>query len=218
MIPHQAPDSSSRGFIAPSADPFSFDDPDLGFDEGFWQPIPEAGQALDDLFQQMVAGICQLDGTLVRPRWQAEPPDLPDFGTDWAAVGITARRPIGPWSAVQHDSRGNGRDWLQRHEYVDLLATFYGPNADANAGQLQDGLMIAQNREFLYLNHLGFTEVTSITRLPELIKNRWTERFDVRLIFSRIVIRLYPVRSLVSAAGSIATDTGYTSPWQAPWP
>jgi hypothetical protein len=205
--PHQALDSSQRGFVAPGpGEEFSLDDADLGLDEGFWNTPPVSGSRLDDIFQQIVAGIVGLDGPMVRPRFQAEPPDLPEFGSDWVAVGVMARRPIGFVGAVKHDPRGEGRSWLQRHEYLDVLASFYGPEADGYAERLHDGFMIAQNREVLYLNQMGFIEVLQALRVPEYIKNRWTERYDVRFTVSRIRVVPYPIRSFASAAGQVITN------------
>lgn len=51
-------------------------------------PAPLEGDALDDFFHDIVAGITGLDTNLVRPRWQETPPPAPKRGTNWAAVGV----------------------------------------------------------------------------------------------------------------------------------
>jgi hypothetical protein len=215
-VPYQASDSTQRGFVAPVADPFSLDTPGLGLDQGIFDPKPKSGQDLDNFFQQMVAGIVALDGTLVRPRFQAEPPELPDFGINWAAVGVMRRTPMGPWATIGHDPRGEGRSWMQRHEYLDVLSSFYGPDADDNCGLLQDGLSIAQNREPLQLNGMGLIDIGNPVHAPALIKGRWTDKWDLHSNFSRIVIRVYPIRNILSAAGTIVVDAppAVTDSWQ----
>lgn len=203
-IPNQAPDSSVAGFLQPTQ-------PEPSYQLGSAQP-------LEDYLQQFVAGVAGLDSTLVRPRWQPEPPNLPDYGTDWAACGITQRRPIGPYGGQIHygsgDSLGN-RTELQRHEEFDLLVSFYGPDCDAFASNLGDGVQIWQNRSLLRFSGLAFVEAQETLRLPELIKNRWTDRADKTLVLRRIIRRNYPVLDLASAAGWVLPDPG--QPYQAPF-
>lgn len=193
-IPNQSPDSTVAGYLQGSA---------IGALPGQIAP----GQPLEDYLQQFVAAIAGLDGTLVRPRWQQEPPNLPDFGVDWAAVGITERRPLGPNTAVIHHGEGQGADEIQRHEEFDLLCSFYGPNCADYATNLHDGLAIWQNRSLLRLSGLAFVEAGIHRVLPELVKNRWLDRADKTLTLRRIIRRNYPVLNLASARAKIATDT-----------
>ena len=93
-----------------------------------------------------------MPGEVVRPRWQGpDVPNLPPYGTDWVAVGITRKRPIGIYGATIHQNPEPGTDLMQRHEEFDLLCSFYGPNADVYSSSLHDGLMIWQNKSELRL-------------------------------------------------------------------
>lgn len=77
--PYPAADSSGFGFVQPNVT----------------MPAPLAGTSLANFLQQMVSGITGIDQTLVRPRWQTEPPNRPAQATNWAAIGVERRRPEG---------------------------------------------------------------------------------------------------------------------------
>ena len=117
-------------------------------------------QTLEDFCQQFIAGIAGMPGEVVRPRWQGpDVPNLPPYGTDWVAVGITRKRPIGIYGATIHQNPEPGTDLMQRHEEFDLLCSFYGPNADVYSSSLHDGLMIWQNKSELRLVGMAFVEM-----------------------------------------------------------
>jgi hypothetical protein len=203
-IPDQATnnDSTTTGYLQPEL-PHPGD-----------QTLP--GDTLTDYLQQFVAGIAGMDGRMVRPRWQAEPPNLPEWGIDWAAVGVSAIRPIGLYGAVIYHplaDQGNGEAEMQRHEEFDILATFYGRNASVYGNNLYDGLMIWQNKSALVLAGMGFVGIESVVAVPELIRERWWNRYDLTLTMRRIIRRTYNVRNLLEAAGWIHTNTGYSIPW-----
>lgn len=189
-----ANDSSAGGYLTPAT-----------------SPAPLEGQALNRFLQQVWVGITGLDGMLIRPRWQAEPPAIPPFGTDWMAFGIT-RRKGDTFTSTIHDPTGNGNDSVYRQEMLDILCTFYGPDADNYASLLREGLFVAQNREVLQLNNFGLVEVGEAVAVPEIIKDRWTYRVDMRVTLRRSILRTYPVLNILSAEGTVDTDP-YTIPF-----
>ena len=185
--------SATGGFLVPGPTPAPFED-----------------LSLEDFLGQFVVGLTGLDGSLVRPRWQPEPPNLPDFGTDWAAFGVTTQTPD-TYGYVQHVGRDTdpdytGRDELQRHESVETLCSFYGPNAERYAQQFCDGFLIAQNREVLLLNGFGQTETLGPRAAPALIKERWTRKYDVTWNLRRQIRRSYGVLNIASVNGTIYRD------------
>ena len=93
---------------------------------------PLEGDDLDDEFQEAVVGITGLAGSLVRPRWQPGNPKQPEPTVDWCAIGITTQTPDAT-PHIQHSGAGNGKDTLKRHELINVLCTFYGPNSKRNA-------------------------------------------------------------------------------------
>jgi hypothetical protein len=177
------------------------------------------GQSLEDYLQQFVAGVSYLDGTLVRPRWQEEPPNLPAFDDVpcWCAVGIVRRRPIGVYAAVVHYGDNDGYSDMQRHEDLDVLCSFYGAGADEFATNLHNGLMLWQNTSILRMSGLAFVEIGEGVRAPELIKEKWLNRIDKWLMLRRVVQRYYPVLNILSIQGTVNAETYQTS-WQGTLP
>ena len=187
-----ANDSSTGGPLAPTTD----------------VPAPLEGVALYTFVQGWIVGITGLAGNLVRPRWQLEPPNLPDVGTDWAALGIT-RRPndVNAWAV--HDptaAGGTGLDYVGRQEILACLLSFYGPDADLYAEIFREGVQVAQNREVLQLAAFGFVDADEPVTVPELIKQRWLNRVDAPFRLRRGIIRSYPVRTVVSAPGTVSVN------------
>lgn len=173
---------------------------------GYVQPVsnavPEGDLALDVILQAMVAGITGLAGEMVRPRWQPVQPRVPEADVTWCAVGVTLIRPDDN-AAISHDRTGDGADNLVRHEDIELLSTFYGPDAAMRAAMLRDGLQIAQNREALTANGIGFVTAGEVRPVPELVNQQWVRRQDLPITLRRIVRRTYPVLNILSAPVSI---------------
>jgi hypothetical protein len=195
-------DSSTGGYLAPAV-----------------SPAPLEGAALLQFFQQIIVGVTGLPGDLVRPYWQTEPPNVPPAGTAWCAFRVDAQ-PSDEYPFVFRTSANDG-DHLQRHETLNMLATFYdlgsGGEADANASLLRDGLAIAQNREVLVNAGMGLVRAGSLTTVPVILKLRWNYRVDLELVFRRQIDRVYPVDSLVGSEGTVNTDTGLPpQAWSAP--
>ena len=179
-----ANDSSTGGPLSPAA-----------------SPAPLEGAALNTFLQNWLVGITGLPGSMVRPRWQAEPPNIPDAGTAWAAIGITDRK-ADAYPYIGHDPTGNGADDLQRHETLDLLASFYDLSADGQADYyaalLRDGMAIAQNRETLEVAGFNVLDVGDMTVVPSLLKSRWLYRVDLSFRLRRAIVRTYPVLNVES--------------------
>jgi hypothetical protein len=204
-IPNQAKDSSQAGYLQPNPTA---------------PTAPLDGQALENYLQQFVAGVASLDSTLVRPRWQPEPPTIPDFDVTWVAVGTTRKKPIGLYGAVIHNPADPGSDLMQRHEDIDVLCSFYGPEAEAYANNLSNGVMVDQNRAELRRVGLAFVEISQGVRIPELIKNQWLDRVDKMIYLRRIVQRVYPILNVLESQGTVKPDPdhGYRAPWDAKSP
>ncbi|WP_089177146.1 hypothetical protein [Bosea sp. AS-1] len=168
---------------------------------------PAEGDDLDDILQKVVVGITGIDGTLVRPRWAANPLPRPERTVNWCAIGVTGIE-ADAFPAVIHHGTGDGYDELQRHETIDLLASFYGPAAASNAALFKDGLSIAQNREELFKVQMSVLETGRIIKAPDLLNNTWIEKYDVPVRFRRCVTRTYPVLNLLSAQGTVSTPDG----------
>ncbi|QIE88045.1 hypothetical protein G5B91_17915 [Pseudomonas nitroreducens] len=166
-------------------------------------PTP-ADEALEDILQPMVVGITGLPGKMVRPRWQPGNPKQPEPNVNWCAIGVMhTKQDANP--AIEHDGTGNGADQYQRHQDVILLATFYGPNAQAYGQLLSDGMYIPQNGEALRALNMAFVEAGDLIAAPDLINQQWVRRYDLRIRLRRKIERTYPVLNILSADTPVIT-------------
>jgi hypothetical protein len=198
----EAASSAESGYLLPGPGlfRFQFGVNDQGWGQGYWGAIPpQDGQDLDDFMQQLVAGITGIDPTLIRPRFQDQPPNYPE-NANWAAVGIMENEPDPGWAYVFHDGANSGRDYVQQHEIFTMLVSFYGPRADYCEGLLRDGLQVSQNREILLLSAMGLVDIGTKTVVPRLIAQRWRRRVDRRYRFHRLLREVYPVLNILSAS------------------
>jgi hypothetical protein len=179
-------------------------------------PGPLEGQALFEFFQQFFVNLTGLPGTLFFPRWQSEPPNLPAFGTDWAAFGIT-KRSTSTFAYVRHVPGVNGPtpvsgyNEYQRHEELDILVSFYGPDADTYAALVRDGVQITQNLEVLELNSMGLIETLDLLTVPELVKERWLYRVDLTVRIRRLIVRQYAILDVVTSGVVINNEQYLTT-------
>jgi hypothetical protein len=166
---------------------------------------------LDRFLQQLVAGIAGMPGFFVFPRWQPEPPNQPRFGTDWAAVGkVNSARDT--FAYVQHSTNPNNfydsSDMVDRSEVVEIMASFYGPNADSNGQLFSMGLALPQNRWTMQLNGYGLVSAGDAVVVPALIKQRWVHGIDVHFRLRRRQDYIYPSPNVIACDVTIAAQEG----------
>lgn len=180
----QAADSSQAGYLLPTQ-------------------APVYGTSLEDLFQRVVAGITGLPGNLVRPRYQLNPPTLPQADITWASLSVFVE-PIrwNPYKTLQDDLHYT----VEGQETLRVLVSFIGPEGQEYERRLRDGIHLAQNRDELVAAGIEFTEFAEAVNVPTIVKEQWTKRVDIRGTFQRWCVREYAVRSLLSADGTIRAD------------
>lgn len=180
---------------------------------------PNYDQAFDRFLNNVVSGVVGLPSDLVRPRWQAKLPKQPEPETNWCAIGVMSAEPKSSRAQIVHDPAGNGSDVETMWERTTILATFYGPNAWANAGFFDSGIRIPQNREAMNAAGIGFVKTGTRRQTAELVDQKvWIKRVDVELIVDRVIERVYPVLSLLSAQGVLrALPPGKTTPILTPF-
>ncbi len=182
--------SASGGYLLPAA------------------PTPLPGSlTFEQFLQQVFVGISGLPGDLVRPKWQVNPPKQPDFDIDWLAIALVdneadANAYTGPDS--------NGVNTMQRHEALEVACSFYGPNAMDFAALVRDGFQVSQNLEVLRSALMGFVSTNKIMRVPDLVNERWIDRYEMSVFLRREIVRTYPVLNLVSSSGILHTVIGNT--------
>jgi hypothetical protein len=176
---------------------------------------PLEGADLEDAVHDCIAGITGLTGSLVRPRWQPEPGNIPAAATAWAAFGFE-NRVTSEFPEVIHDGAANtgaGADRLHQHETLTVRTSFYDLGAaglaDKYAALLRDGLFIAQNREALaQAGGILLVSVGDASPAPILLKERWLYRVDLTFTIRRQIDRTYAVPNITSASAKVLTETG----------
>lgn len=161
---------------------------------------------LDVLFQAAVVGITGLPGDLVRPRYQVNPPRRPEPDVNWCAISdVTDTPDASPW--IESSGPDPGLILYWRHERLEVLASFYGPNGKRFAKIFRDGIWIPQNMEGLQANMISLVDVGAVTRASEFINQQWYQRYDVPLSFNRKIERIYPIERLTAADIHLFDDT-----------
>ena len=165
-----------------------------------------------------------LPGSMVRPRWQPTVPKYMESSVNWCAIGIVSETP--EYSAYTrhwrgepsnpNDPAGQGYDEQRRHEVLEVMASFYGPNSRGNANEFRAGIAVEQNRESFFLQNMNFVSTDcKITNTSELINEKWFRRVDLTFYVRREIDRTYPVLNILSAPITIETDIGGTNEFTA---
>jgi hypothetical protein len=174
-------------------------------------PLPFDDAALDAVFQTLTAQITGLDGSLVRPRWQAgDPtragsPKQPEPSVNWCAIGVTnVKQSDGPW--LVYDKPTNTELYWD-HEEITLLASFYGPNCQSYLRLLRAGLNVPQNTEYLLPYMIRYVGCGPVRTAPELVNQQWIKRQDISLEFRRKVIMTYGIENILISEIHLIDDT-----------
>lgn len=160
--------------------------------------IPPSGsvaydQDLEDIFHELIAGITSLAGSLIRPRWQEEPPPMPAIGTNWCAFAVkSTTADAGPYFEQHTDDMDS-----IRHEELELMLSFYGNNGQSIANIFKDGLGIPQNIDQIRQHKIKFVECSDIRPAPDFLNNQYVHRFDVVATFRRKTKRTYAVKTFL---------------------
>lgn len=177
--------------------------PNTSASGGYLTPTfnPIEDNSLVDFIQTWVVGITGLVGANVRPRWQSEPANIPDANITWAAVGISSRE-ADPFIYENHIPSANGglgETEVRRHEILTFLASFYGPSANYYATIFRDGMQVSQNHDVLSASSFGLVESEELIAVPELLKETWLYRVDLRFKIKRQVVRRYAIQNIIAA-------------------
>lgn len=168
------------------------------------QALP-GGLTLTQFIQTVLVGVSALPGTLVRPKWQLNPPKQPDVGVDWLAFAIVEGVPD---SNAYVGMDADGISIFQRQVQFEIQCSFYGPNAQEIAGLVRDGFQIQQNVEALRAANMGYAAIAPARSIPDLVNERWVNRVEQTVFLRRQIQRSYPILPIVSAEGTIHTVLG----------
>lgn len=169
--------------------------------------VAQGDEELERIFSKALGGILGLDAGLVRPAFQRTSAKRPEKDVDWCCFTVSATNEIGlPY--MRHNDGVPGSTYFSVHESIEVLAMLYGPNSEALARRLRDGLRIVQNNEALTTEGLKTIDVGQIIRLPEFINQYWVRRHDVSITFRRKVERIYQIQNIEAADIHLFDDTG----------
>lgn len=189
-----ANDSTAAGYLTPVADDTLADDP------------------LADALQRMVVGVTGLPEPMVRPRFQPDPPDMPENDQNWCAISVSEMDPPAGNAEQYQDGaadEGQGQTIERGYETMTVLASFYGPNAMRYATRLRDGLLIGQNRDAMQSDgDLSLLWFGTIRNVSDYQNTTFRNRFDFPIMLRHRFERTYNVRNIVEIEGSIQADGG----------
>jgi hypothetical protein len=191
-IPLPPPNSASGGYLVPIS------------------PLPLDDEELGRRLSNLVAGVTGIPGNLVRPRWQKNPPPIPDENVDWVAVGVISYPSVHGTPRLSHHGEQEGYTVAQDPGQVNVLASFYGPNCSALARLCRTSLWVNQNWEQLAPLGLTLADVGDVTVTAELVNETWLRRADMPIFLAQTIDRTYAILNILSADGIIhASGSGH---------
>lgn len=171
---------------------------------GYLVPEPfsaQTGAQIRSSLNHLIRGVTGIPGSLVRPRWQQEPLQIPTIDTDWVAFGVTRTDGAGGSPYVEHVSEGDGYDEARADSFPQVLVSAYGPNSDRTIEVLRIGLTVSQNWEELLPLGLNLFEIGEAVSVPEQVNSEWYLRVDLPVTLKREARVRYPILNVLSAAG-----------------
>lgn len=155
-------------------------------------------------FHDLFVGISGLDNTLVRPRFQRNPPPIPTSEVDWIAFGIQElEEDFTPFKKVNND--GLTSDYVYTDKIV-LLLSFFGDNSEKYFGRVYQGLQVEQNRTALRIKNITFQNAEKMFSRYENINDQFYKRTDALFNFNRKRVDNFAEMSLLSLQDNIITN------------
>ena len=165
---------------------------------------PATREQLENVWHDIIAGVCGLGAKMVRPEYQVDPAALPPVETNWAAFRLEVSG-TNNFPYVVHVGRGEGCDRVVDHVPWRVTVFFYGPAADDMAGMLRRGLHVEQNRSTLKRAGGVVTLCGAPVSVPELVNAKWRRRVDLTIETTMTMMSTFDVLNLKNAHGVIET-------------
>jgi hypothetical protein len=162
-------------------------------------PAPLPGNLnFADFLQQVFVALSGLDGSLVRPAWQMNPPPNPDVTVNWMKIALS-----------EDDADFNAYvegTVFQRMEELTIQCSFYGPDSYDFAKFLRDNLQIKQNLELLESGGMSFKSADRAVRAPDVVNERWCDRWEMSVYFRREILKTYPILQYQTGSGVVKAN------------
>jgi hypothetical protein len=171
---------------------------------GYLRPTqsPLYGQLLDQKIHTYLRGVTGLDDIFIRPMWQANPPQIPDINVTWLAFGVTDIQS----DQYPHQQQATLTAKSVRRELLTVSCISYGFNAAVVVSRIRGGMAITQNQEALQLLKMACVDVGDIRHVPELINNRYFDRYDTSITLARDIELTYNILPFTASEGIISDD------------
>lgn len=151
-------------------------------------------QVLERKISDWITGLTGMTGDVIFPRWQSDPVrSRPAMDVTWCAFGVTEVDDGANSIFIQQDDDAQ----LWRHQTLDVLFSFYGPQGQNRAVSFRDGLSVPQNNDMLKSTGLTFNSCGRLLSVPDLINNQWQRRYDLPVRLRRKLTRQYGVKSIL---------------------
>ena len=165
---------------------------------------PATREQLENVWHDIIAGVCGLGAKMVRPEYQVDPAALPPVETNWAEFRLEVSG-TNNFPYVVHVGRGEGCDRVVDHVPWRVTVFFYGPAAEDMAGMLRRGLHVEQNRSTLKRAGGVVTSCGAPVSVPELVNAKWRRRVDLTIETTMTMMSTFDVLNLKNAHGVIET-------------
>lgn len=129
-------------------------------------------------------------------RWQSDQPPIPPVTVNWCAFGVLMFD-ADSYPAFVNQGDATAEQW--RHELVECLASFYGPDGQRTAARFRDGIAVSQNNDMLKQMGLTLVDCDHIRPAPELLNNQWVRRYDLMVRLRRKTVSTWGIQSLTDA-------------------
>jgi len=160
------------------------------------------GQAYTRLIQQFLVGVTGLDGTLVRPADQKDPPPVPESSIDWLAFRLTSITP----GDNAYQKPGEETLETQRHNTQTLQLMFYGPACSDNAMRFLDAIQISQNRDVIRREGVTIADWGEPLNMSEIVNGQTYWRCDVQMQIAREEKRIFQIMPFEDIQTPIKTN------------
>ena len=134
-------------------------------------------KTVEDLMHETIVAVTGLQNSLVRPRWQADPPEVPEPEVSWCAFGVTSEDAAN-FPYIEH---GDGQSLITDTSEINILVSFYGVNHRDYAKKLRMGLHVQNNLHLLRKAGIAFVKAGNISNVPAQVALGWRARADLNI-------------------------------------
>ena len=119
---------------------------------------------------------------------------------DWSAFGLQEEdSDTFAYNSINTDNQ----NVFMRMEALTLQCSFYGPHSLRFGRIVRDGFQIGQNREALQSAKMDFVSTSKMVRAPDLINERWVNRWEMSVYLRAEDLRTYPILTFLSSSGTL---------------